>query len=193
MPTPSTLADRVWFAYQCLPRDPRGNLPSWRELEVAHKLPNATFHRIVNGGRTEISWRTGEKIAAALRTSEQWLKHGGDNGPVPTGPVPPRPGVAWTRHGDLPGWKEAEAMARSEVPQRVPGAAYFAGADAVVTRPIDLATVDIVVWISGYAYQIATQGEKRRWEDQDIRDAERRQEERRAPRPLKRRVANVAK
>lgn len=152
-------------------------------------MPHATFHKTMTSGREDYKWTTLEKLATALRTSDHWLRHGGDNGPVPNGPVPPRPGQDWKRHGELPGWKESIERLRAEAEQRVPGAAYFAGADLIVFCPVDSITPELALAVSAYAWETRTPAERRRYEDLDIQEAERLAAERRGKPAAKRRVA----
>lgn len=170
-----TLADRVWFAYHCLPPDDDGRLPSWRELEAKFDLPQGTFSRTISGDRTEHHWKTYELLAVALRIQENWLKHGGDNGPVPNGgrAIPPRNTKVWPRHGDLPGWKEAVEAARAENKVE-PQAAFFAGADMPVIRPVDVATAELAIAASVYAWIISMPTERDRYEELDVKETERR-------------------
>lgn len=160
-----TLADRVWFAYHCLPRDEAGKPPSWRQLEETSSLPAATFSRTVSGQRTEHRRGNFEKLALVLQVSQHWLDHGGDDGPVPTGPVPPRPGMLWTCHGALPGWKESVVRAcEVDGGPPVPAAAFRAGADMVVLRLVDLVTPELATACAAYAWETSTVAEKKRYQ-----------------------------
>ena len=87
----ATLADRVWFAYHCLPRDAKGNPPSYVSLERPWKLPNGTLSRVVYAERKDLRGMTLGLIAKALNVKLDWLMNGGRvDRPVPTGTVPPR-------------------------------------------------------------------------------------------------------
>lgn len=179
-----TLADRVWFAYHCLPRDAKGRLPSWRQLELNYKLPQAFFSRLVSGERSNPTHDNFTSMCVALRCKQQWMDRGGDDGPVPTGIVPPRPGTDWIRHADLPYWKESVTHACAAKVPRVPRAAFFAGGDLVVFRPVDVATPELAIAAAVYAWETSTPAERKQYENLDIDDAEARR-----TRPLAKRAA----
>ncbi|WP_434042268.1 MULTISPECIES: hypothetical protein [Sorangium] len=87
----STFADRCWWAYNCLERDTRGRLPSRRSLEIKHELPLAVLSKAIRGSIASVDPETLPKLAAALRTTPDWLVRGEGPAPEPTGPVPKRP------------------------------------------------------------------------------------------------------
>lgn len=160
MPLLPTLADRVHFAYHCLPRDSRGEPPSYRLLEREYDLPHATLSKTIMGQRTKHQRVTVPKIAKALRVTMHWLDYGGEYGPIPTGIVPPRPGTKWMRHEDLPGWAEAVAFALREPHPPIPPEAFLAGADMPVYKPLDRVTPEIAIAVSLYAWETSTGAEQ---------------------------------
>lgn len=169
----TSLADRVWYAYHCLPRDEAGELPSYRQLETAYGLSQGTLSKMVLGTRTHLWQDTIPHVCEALRCSEPWLMRGEGNGPrLPVGAVvQPRPGTGWKVHGDVPGWDEAvaEALARSE--QVVPPAAFRAGAELPIYRHVSHMTADLAIFVSGYAYWTATPAQQTRYSTQEARAA----------------------
>lgn len=78
-----TLADRVWYAWQCLPHDEHGCLPAWRSLERERGLANATFHRLITGETARPSADSLLAVADALRTDAAWLLHEIGDAPTP--------------------------------------------------------------------------------------------------------------
>jgi hypothetical protein len=165
MPLLPTLADRVWFAYNCLPRDAKGNPPSYVSLERPLKLPNGTFSRLISRTREDPRGTTLDAIAKTLHLSLDWLLHGGDDGPVPTGIVPPRPGTIWICHGELRGWPEAVATNLRLQRPRCPPQAFRAGADMPVYRPVDQVTPELALAAAIYAWETSTPAEQRRYSD----------------------------
>lgn len=166
-----TFADRVWFAYHCLPRDSRGEPPQFKSLEVAHGLTIGTFSKVFQRGYEHLSAENMRALAAALRSSRTWLEVGGNDGPIPTGIVPPRPGLPWARHGELPGWPEAVALAMAVPLQRVPSEAYLAGADLPVYRPVERVTAELATAIATYAWETSTFAEQAKYSTQETRRA----------------------
>lgn len=148
-----TLADRVWFAYHCLPRSFNGAPISFRAVEAAHGLPNGTIQRASTGARKELTKRVFRLLAQALRVTETWLEFGGDGGPEPT-VVPPRPGADWVLHRDLDGWHEAVIEAKTF--ERIPSEAFRAGAIWPVIRPCDRVTPELAIFVSGYAWEMSS-------------------------------------
>lgn len=73
-----TLAQRVWFAWHCLPRQKDGFPPSWRGLEMANQLPNGVFSKILSGSRQTVEAATFQKLARALAVPVLWLLSGDD-------------------------------------------------------------------------------------------------------------------
>jgi len=170
MPNLSTLADRVWYAIHCLPRDADTKKPpSWRSLEVENGIALATISKIVRGTASKHQHTTVVLLAKALRVTPDWLYNGGDDdAPTPTGMVPPREvaksdgTLDWGRHGDLPGWDAAVEEARASKPEH-PIGAYRAGADTPVIRRIDSASAEVAYMISGYAWATSTRAERRKF------------------------------
>lgn len=163
MPLLPTLADRVWFAYHCLPRDAQGDSPSYVALERPWKLPNGTFSRLVTGAREEVRGKTLGRISKALDVPVEWLLNGGDDGPVPTGIVPPRPGTVWKSYGELPGWTEAVETNLRMARPKCPAQAFRAAADMPVYRPVDQVTPELAVAAAIYAWQTSTLAEQRHY------------------------------
>jgi transcriptional regulator with XRE-family HTH domain len=172
-----TLADRAWYAYHCLPRDRNGKPPTFKELEAAEQLPYSTLSHVMSGRRSQQRHETFAKIARALRVTEAWLRgEAAEHGPTLTGEWPPRPGTGgvdprrrnrrargpapmqvvavatYARYGDVPGWPESVSLAKMD-PPIVPPAAYLAGADMPVLRPITRITPAIAVHVSGLAWE----------------------------------------
>lgn len=86
------LADRVWFAWWCLPRTGRGgNPPAWKALERDNGISGGTFSRLINDGQAWVSEETAGKLAKALGVRREWLLSGIGEPPVPPGPIPARP------------------------------------------------------------------------------------------------------
>lgn len=173
-----TLADRAWFAYHCLPRE-EGELPSYRQLEMAYGLSTAIISKIVLGTREHFWPETMPKLAEALRCNVDWLRAG--TGPAPRLPhgvsVPPRPRT-FKRYGDLPGWDAAvsEAKARpSEEKMGIPDAWFRAGAEMEIGRAVtdDMVTADLAIFVSGHAYYTATKEQQTRYSTLEARAASR--------------------
>jgi transcriptional regulator with XRE-family HTH domain len=86
------IAQRAWFAWQCLPRQDDGCPAALRELERANGLSNMQLNKLVRG----ISKRPGlaelRKMANALETTVEWLQFEEGAGPTAKHPVPPWPG-----------------------------------------------------------------------------------------------------
>jgi hypothetical protein len=87
----ATMGQRAWFAWKCLPRDERGDPPSWRELEEKHGLSNGSIYKLTWDLTTRPSFEQLEKIAAALGTTPGWLQAGKGDGPRARWPVENRP------------------------------------------------------------------------------------------------------
>lgn len=119
-----TMGHRVWFAWKCLPRDPKGNPPTWRELEDRVGLTNGSLYKAT----WDIAKRPGfdqlEKLALALETTPEWLQHERGDGPRAAWPIEPRPAppagalrlTARRRNGGLGGTR-AEATFNREAPK----------------------------------------------------------------------------
>jgi hypothetical protein len=86
-----SLADRAWFAWNCLPRDERGDRPKIRELERSYGLTNGSLHRLINGISVRPGYEQIVKMAAALNTTAEWLQLEKGAAPTTSWPVPPRP------------------------------------------------------------------------------------------------------
>jgi len=167
-----TLADRAWFAYHCLPRDRRGKLPFLKELELEHGLSGGTLSHMMSGRRSQFRFETMPKISEALRVSEPWLRGDEDaRGPTLTGPLPPRPGTKWIRHGEVPGWRGSVELARLEPRQIVPPGGFLLGAEMVVYRPIDRITPGQAIAAALYAYEFSTPDEQAKYSTLEAREA----------------------
>jgi len=165
-----TLADRVWYALHSLERDDEGNPPDLKALELKVGLHYGTLSHAIHGRRAEFRGDTFGKIGKALRVTEAWLRAEEDaRGPTLTGFLPPRPGTKWRRHGDLPGWRESVALALLEPRQMVPPAAFLAGADMPVFRPLDRVTPEIALAAAMYAYETSTKEEQTKYSTQEAR------------------------
>ena len=86
----SSLAERAWFAYHCLPRGKRNKPPPYRQLEQQVGLTNGTFSRLFLGERERPEPETVVGIAKVLGVTLDWLLTGKGDGPKPVGIVPPR-------------------------------------------------------------------------------------------------------
>lgn len=84
-PKLDTLAERVWYAWHCLPRAAYGKPPSWRGLEHDHSLPPGVFSALMAGHRHSVEVATGLRMAAALRVGVAWLLFGEGEAPKLTG------------------------------------------------------------------------------------------------------------
>ncbi len=69
----NSLAERVWFAFNCLPRE-KGTLPKPKPWEARHGLSNGQLLKICTG--TEPSASTLAKLATALGVTTDWLVYG---------------------------------------------------------------------------------------------------------------------
>lgn len=94
----TTVAERAWWAYHCLPRDKRGKPPAATRLESSVGLGRGTLGRLFSGERVPIPENL-EKAATALEVTSAWLTFGEGVAPSLTGPLPPRPGT------DVPAWQ----------------------------------------------------------------------------------------
>jgi hypothetical protein len=163
-----TLADRVWFAFHCLPRKFQGAPISFRALEIAYQLPNGAMQKVAMGLKKEPQRSTFRQLARALHVSEAWLEFGGDGGPKPT-VIPPRPGEEWPLHRDLEGWDEAVEEAKADERQIIPPEAFRAGAVWPVTQPCGRVTPEIAIFVSGYAWEMAPAEMKKRYSTEEAR------------------------
>jgi hypothetical protein len=156
-----TLADRSWYAYHCLPRDPLGEPPPQRDLEDEWHISRGTLSHMFHGRRAEFRHDTFVLIAQALQVSEAWLRGSTEvRGPTLTGMLPPRPGTKWIRHADVPGWKSAVELARLEPRQVVPPGGFLLGAKMPCWIPIDRVTPAIAIAAALYAYELSTPEEQ---------------------------------
>lgn len=181
MPYLPELADRVWYALHCLPRDKDDKPPTYTELESAHDLHHAVLSKTILGGRKEYTSETMRKMAAALKlgwpaTTDtrrilDWLELGGKGGPKPTGVVPPRPGRKWMRHGDLPTWREGVEEALRSPTQLVPPEAFRAGAEVPVYTPVDRVTAQIAIGVAWYGWSRCDEDEQSFYSTEEARHA----------------------
>jgi hypothetical protein len=167
MPYLPDISDRVWYALHCLRRDPSGAPPSYKSLEAKYDLPEAFLSKLVRGSRKQGYGATFTQLARALRVTEKWLDEGGDAGtPWPTGVVPPRPDMKWTRHGDLGAWGKAVQAALAEPDCPVPPEAFLAGADLPVYRPVATVTPALATAVAIYAWETCTEEDQLRYGEQ---------------------------
>lgn len=90
MPKDDAFLDRAWLAWHSMPRQPNGRPPSWRGIELDHRLAEGTFSKMFKGERREHALPMYERLARALGCDVLWLVHGVGSPPEPSGPVPPR-------------------------------------------------------------------------------------------------------
>lgn len=93
-----TLAERAWYAYHALPRDFRGNPPSYRSLEQEHGLPQATFAKLFGGHKKSVGSANLPRLCRALGVNVAWLTESVGDPPELTGPIQPLrfDASAWT-------------------------------------------------------------------------------------------------
>jgi transcriptional regulator with XRE-family HTH domain len=86
-----SLADRAWYAYHCLPRDPAGYPPNLKDLEIEVGISSyGTLSHVMAGRRSNHRADTFGKMAKAFRVTEAWLRgEEGERDPVLTGMLPP--------------------------------------------------------------------------------------------------------
>jgi hypothetical protein len=84
-----TFAERAWYAYQCLPRDPRGRPLSYRSLEIRYDLPRSSLSRLFSGAHGSVDASNVPRLARALGVSVEWLISGHGAPPTAAGPVLP--------------------------------------------------------------------------------------------------------
>lgn len=87
----ATVGHRVWFAWNCLPRDERGEKPSLRSIEGAYGLTNGTLHKALWDLAPRPGLERAQKIADALGVTTDWLYYERGPGPHASWPVVPRP------------------------------------------------------------------------------------------------------
>lgn len=87
-----SLADRIWYAYHCLPRDERGEPPQKKEFERKHGIYNGLLAKIFSGERPSPSADAVQQIAKAFGVSVDFLTNEDSREPWPqlTGVMPPR-------------------------------------------------------------------------------------------------------
>lgn len=86
-----TLADRVWYAYHCLPRTGRlRKPPSKRSLEIRYGLSNGMLGRLMAGERQHPEPETLVALAKMFGVTMEWLVTGEGTAPESREPVPPR-------------------------------------------------------------------------------------------------------
>jgi transcriptional regulator with XRE-family HTH domain len=156
-----SLADRIWYAYHCLPRDQSNALPSFRQLENAYGLSLSTFSRAVAGVRENYWADTIPRMAEALRCTAVFLTEGQGRAPkLPIGYwVPPRPGpMTPRRYRDVPGWDEAvEEARRAHEPGKrkalpFPPEGFLAGGDFPLSSFRTTIDADAVIRICHYVW-----------------------------------------
>lgn len=119
VPTLTSLADRIWYALHCLPRDPNGRPPASTVLEARHGLSRGLIGKLIGERQREVRGPTLLRLAQALHVGTEWLLEGRGAMPAPTGLVPPRPGLPASQDGvlppvdDLPARAAAIAFARA--------------------------------------------------------------------------------
>lgn len=130
-PGDTAFQDRAWLAWHSMPRGAKGKPPSWRSIELEHKLAEGTFSKLFKGHRTEQGMPMLARIARALHVDVVWLVHGIGDPPTPSGPVPPR-----GQTDSTPGAERAlelfrRALRRSSVSPRRTNAAVACAAVAL--------------------------------------------------------------
>lgn len=88
-----SIGARAWFAYFCLPRDPKtGKPPAPTDLEmsVEPRISRGALGKLFNGFLKSPSAPIAARMAEALMVTPEWLSYGRGSWPTPTGPVPPR-------------------------------------------------------------------------------------------------------
>jgi hypothetical protein len=89
----TSIGDRAWWAYQCLPRDTYGAPPATTALEKKHGLHRGLIGKLHSGKQRTVEPEIGERLAKALGTTYDFLIRG--IGPWPEythrGAMPPRP------------------------------------------------------------------------------------------------------
>jgi len=78
----STITQRAWLAWQCLPRGRNGKPPPIRRLEIAHGLSNAQLRKLILGTTIRPSHDALLKMAAALKCDPVWLSTGEGQSPL---------------------------------------------------------------------------------------------------------------
>jgi hypothetical protein len=86
----SSLGDRAWWAYHCLPRDEYGSPPPTTALEQRADLSRGLIGKLHNGKQQSVESDIGERLAGVLGTTYDFLIRGLGDWPAPTGPMGPR-------------------------------------------------------------------------------------------------------
>lgn len=89
-PVLTTLADRVWFAWHCLPRDARGKPPPITAIEVQAGLSRGSIGRLLRDERKDMRTASLARLAPVMKTTIQWLASAEGEPPHLTGPIFPR-------------------------------------------------------------------------------------------------------
>jgi transcriptional regulator with XRE-family HTH domain len=87
----STISQRAWFAWHCLPRTDKGQPPPISQLERDNGLSHAQLRKIVMGLSKRPSYSTLTRAAQALGCAPEWLADNEGGGPVCSTFVPPGP------------------------------------------------------------------------------------------------------
>lgn len=87
----STIGQRAWFAWHCLPRNDKGQPPSISQLERDHGLSHAQLRKLVMGLSSRPSYSTLTRAAQALDCAPEWLADSEGTPPVCSVFVPPGP------------------------------------------------------------------------------------------------------
>jgi hypothetical protein len=159
----TTLAQRIWYALHCLPRDKHGDVPSYRSLEAKYGLEHATISKALLLGRTPGRDKF-RALARALNVTEEWLDHREGRDPIPTGdiPKPPKRRVPVQKtYGEVEGWEESiTALTRA---RRLPPEAFDIGGAMRVYRRVDRVTPEIAFAVCSYAWVTATAAEQTKY------------------------------
>ena len=93
----TTLAERAWFAFHCLPRRGDGSPPSEHAIEVQYGLSISTFDKLRKNPDINIWCPTLAKLTRALNVSADWLLLGVGERPRLTGQflVPGSESIVW--------------------------------------------------------------------------------------------------
>jgi transcriptional regulator with XRE-family HTH domain len=89
--TDQDFGDRVWRAFQALPRNEHGDLPVETVVEEANGLSRGLLGKLINGKQKSCQGDTLNKLAKALRTTPNYLVSGEGKPPTLTYPELPRP------------------------------------------------------------------------------------------------------
>jgi hypothetical protein len=87
----SSIAQRAWFAWHCLPRNEKGQPPSINHLERDHDLSHAQLRKLIMGKAPRPGYTTIVKAARALDCDPGWLGRNEGPRPVTSWLVPPGP------------------------------------------------------------------------------------------------------